>query len=201
MTSGLLATRHSPLATMLRVENLTKHYGALHVLEGVGFSLGPGDRLGLVGRNGTGKSTVLRLVAGLEEPDGGLISLLPGYTLAYLPQSTAPEPGRTVHDEALGGDSFGGSSLPEQLARVRAVTALLAEEDDPNLRMMAKLYADRLSSKLVIGGRSPDDLRQLERVVEEYPGTESAVQAGRPSGTSKPRPLSNGVLGPRHRPP
>ncbi|CAN94609.1 MULTISPECIES: DNA primase [Sorangium] len=70
-------------------------------------------------------------------------------------------------DEALDGDSFGGSSLPEQLARVRAVTALLSEEDDPNLRMMAKLYADRLSSKLVIGGRSPDDLRQLERVVEE----------------------------------
>ncbi|WP_437979134.1 DNA primase [Sorangium sp. So ce295] len=70
-------------------------------------------------------------------------------------------------DEALDGDSFGGSSLPEQLARVRAVTTLLAEEDDPNLRMMAKLYADRLSSKLVIGGRSPDDLRQLERVVEE----------------------------------
>ncbi|WP_437873719.1 DNA primase [Sorangium sp. So ce363] len=70
-------------------------------------------------------------------------------------------------DEALDGDSFGGSSLPEQLARVRAVTTLLADEDDPNLRMMAKLYADRLSSKLVIGGRSPDDLRQLERVVEE----------------------------------
>ncbi|WP_437719941.1 DNA primase [Sorangium sp. So ce861] len=70
-------------------------------------------------------------------------------------------------DEALDGDSFGGSSLPEQLARVRAVAALLAEEDDPNLRMMAKLYADRVSSKLVIGGRSPDDLRQLERVVEE----------------------------------
>lgn len=70
-------------------------------------------------------------------------------------------------DEALDGDTFGGSSLPEQLARVHAVTALLAEEDDPNLRMMAKLYADRLSSKLVIGGRSPDDLRQLERVVEE----------------------------------
>ncbi|WP_441285931.1 DNA primase [Sorangium sp. KYC3313] len=70
-------------------------------------------------------------------------------------------------DQALDGDSFGGSSLPEQLARVRAVTTLLAEEDDPSLRMMAKLYADRLSSKLVIGGRSPDDLRQLERVVEE----------------------------------
>ncbi|AUX44069.1 DNA primase [Sorangium cellulosum] len=70
-------------------------------------------------------------------------------------------------DEALDGDSFGGSSLPEQLARVRAVAALLADEDDPSLRMMAKLYADRLSSKLVIGGRSPDDLRQLEHIVEQ----------------------------------
>jgi DNA primase len=45
------------------------------------------------------------------------------------------------------------------------VAALLAEEDDPSLRMMGKLYADRVSSKLVIAGRSPTDLHQLERIV------------------------------------
>lgn len=70
-------------------------------------------------------------------------------------------------EEALEGDSFGGASLPEQMARVKAVAALLAEEDDPSLRMMGKLYADRVSSKLIIGGRSPTDLRQLERIVDE----------------------------------
>ncbi|MCC6559474.1 MAG: toprim domain-containing protein [Polyangiaceae bacterium] len=70
-------------------------------------------------------------------------------------------------DEALEGESFGGASLPEQLARVRAVAALLAEEDDPSLRMMGKLYADRVSSKLVIAGRSPTDLRQLEGIVND----------------------------------
>jgi DNA primase len=70
-------------------------------------------------------------------------------------------------DEALDGESFGGASLPEQLARVRAVANLLAEEEDPSFRMMGKLYADRVSSKLVITGRSPTDLRQLEGIVND----------------------------------
>lgn len=70
-------------------------------------------------------------------------------------------------DEALDGESFGGASLPEQLARVRAVAALLSEEDDPKFRMMGKLYADRVSSKLIIAGRSPTDLRQLEGIMND----------------------------------
>jgi DNA primase len=99
-------------------------------------------------------------------------------------------------DEALDGDNFGGVSLPEQLARVRAVAALLAEEDDPSLRMMAKLYADRVSSKLVLGGRSPADLHQLERIVngalagprwrEAQAGPGGASPQG--PGTSRPGP-------------
>jgi DNA primase len=70
-------------------------------------------------------------------------------------------------DDALDGGSFGGSSLSEQLARVRAVADLLSTEDDPALRTMAKTYADRLSSKLVVMGRSPTDLHQLERIMEQ----------------------------------
>lgn len=88
-------------------------------------------------------------------------------------------------DEALDDQSFSGSTLPEQIARVRAVAALLAEEDDPSLRMMAKLYADRVSSKLVIGGRSPDDLRQLERIVEEALSRPRKEQAREPAPTSQ----------------
>ncbi len=70
-------------------------------------------------------------------------------------------------DDALDGGNFGGSSLSEQLARVRAVADLLSTEDDPALRTMAKTYADRLSSKLVVMGRSPTDLHQLERIMEQ----------------------------------
>lgn len=70
-------------------------------------------------------------------------------------------------DDALEGGTFTGSSLSEQIARVRAVAQLLTEEDDPNLRAMAKTYADRLSSKLVVMGRSPTDLRQLELIMDQ----------------------------------
>ena len=95
-------------------------------------------------------------------------------------------------DEALHGDTFGGASLPEQMARVKAVASLLAEEDDPNIRMMGKLYADRVSSKLVISGRSPTDLRQLERIVDEAVSRSgpraSGPQASGPQAAQAGRP-------------
>jgi DNA primase len=58
----------------------------------------------------------------------------------------------------------GGGAAP--LARVRAVTEILKEESDPNLRLMAKRFADQLSQKLVVGNSAAEDLRELERLVE-----------------------------------
>ncbi len=69
-------------------------------------------------------------------------------------------------DDALDSGGFGGAAMTEQLARVRAVASLLAEEDDPTLRAMAKTYADRLSAKLLVAGRPVTDLRQLEQLME-----------------------------------
>ncbi|MBI4492816.1 MAG: ABC-F family ATP-binding cassette domain-containing protein [Chloroflexi bacterium] len=117
---------------MLRVENLAKDFGGLQVLRGVTFNLGPGERLGLVGRNGAGKSTLLRLIAGLEEPDRGQVSLLSGASLAYLPQDARPSPGRTVHDEALGG--FADVLALE--ARQRALEAEMAAAGDRPAQLM-----------------------------------------------------------------
>jgi DNA primase len=70
-------------------------------------------------------------------------------------------------DDALDSDAFGGATIEEQRARLRAVAQILAEEDDPTLRAMTKLYADRLSSKLVVGGRSPTDVHELERMIAQ----------------------------------
>lgn len=92
-------------------------------------------------------------------------------------------------DEELSGETFEGATLAEQQERIRAVAQLLREENDPNLRAMAKLYADKLSSKLIIGGRSPADLRQLERVIEEATsksGSNGAPQTLAPSETTAP---------------
>jgi DNA primase len=91
-------------------------------------------------------------------------------------------------DDALHGDSFQGSSLAEQQGRIRAVAELLRSENDPTLRSQAKLYADRLSSQLIVQGRSPDDLRQLERLIEEATsGPARRAEALSPSETTEPR--------------
>ncbi len=62
------------MSAVLSVFNLVKYYGNRRVLDGVSFSAGPGRRIGLVGENGVGKSTLLRLAAGREDPDSGEVS-------------------------------------------------------------------------------------------------------------------------------
>ncbi|HVY49883.1 MAG TPA: DNA primase [Minicystis sp.] len=91
-------------------------------------------------------------------------------------------------DDALEGDKFAGAALTEQIARVRAVAALLAEEDDPNVRAMVKTYADRLSSKLIVAGRPVSDLRQLEAMLEQAVARPARGGPGEADAGDGPRP-------------
>lgn len=88
---------------------------------------------------------------------------------AALEQLVTSAPGLFEYllQDALDAQAFTGASLEEQLARLRAVAALLAEEDDPTRRQMAKTYADRLAEKFVVRGKAAVDLRELERLVEQ----------------------------------
>ncbi len=69
--------------------------------------------------------------------------------------------------EALDPDAFHSASGAERMARVRAVAKLIASEENPDTRLMTKQLADRLSSKLILDGQAPGDVRHLERMVEE----------------------------------
>jgi ATP-binding cassette subfamily F protein 3 len=71
---------------MLFVENLTKGYGAQLLFEGAGFTVNPKERIGLVGRNGHGKTTLLRLIAGEDLPDEGTIACPKNYQIGYVHQ-------------------------------------------------------------------------------------------------------------------
>ncbi|MBI2945724.1 MAG: ABC-F family ATP-binding cassette domain-containing protein [Candidatus Wallbacteria bacterium] len=71
---------------MLQVFDLTKSYGTQVLFDNVSFSMSPGERLGLVGRNGQGKSTLLRLILGEESPDSGRIMIPGRYKLGHLQQ-------------------------------------------------------------------------------------------------------------------
>ncbi|HMN94883.1 MAG TPA: ABC-F family ATP-binding cassette domain-containing protein [Phycisphaerales bacterium] len=87
---------------LLSVNALRHAYGTAIVLEEATFSIEPGEKVGLVGRNGGGKSTLMRIVAGLIDPDGGTVSLQRGARVGYLSQEPAFDPDETLRGAAEG---------------------------------------------------------------------------------------------------
>ncbi len=71
---------------MLIVNNLSKAYGTQTLFNEASFTVGTGERLGLVGRNGTGKTTLFRMILGEEIPDSGEITIPRGYSIRHLSQ-------------------------------------------------------------------------------------------------------------------
>jgi len=88
---------------LVNLKDVAKGYGSRSVLRGVTLGVAAGDRIGVVGRDGDGKSTLLRLVAGAEEPDAGVVTRAGGLGLALLAQGDELSAGRTARDELVGG--------------------------------------------------------------------------------------------------
>lgn len=76
----------APLTSYLQIENLTKSYGDRLLFGDVTFGINRGDRIGLIAKNGTGKSTMLRIIAGLEEPDSGTVTRRADLKVALVEQ-------------------------------------------------------------------------------------------------------------------
>jgi ATPase subunit of ABC transporter with duplicated ATPase domains len=137
----------------LAARTVTKHHGAATVLEGVSLSVPPRARIGVVGPNGIGKSTLLRLLAGLETPDAGSVERSPATLLVgYLPQEPDADPDET---------------LLAYLSRRTGVGAAEAEMDALAGRLdrepeLAAAYADALDRFLALGG---EDLEPRARAV------------------------------------
>ena len=72
---------------MIRVENLYKSYGELTLFAGINFVLNAKERLGVVGRNGHGKTTLFRMILGKENPDSGNVIIPKGYRIGYVSQN------------------------------------------------------------------------------------------------------------------
>lgn len=81
---------------MLHIENISKQYPTKTLFAGASAHLRPHTRVGLVGPNGTGKTTLLRMILGEDAPDAGLIRRRPHLRLGYLPQELETLPGRTI---------------------------------------------------------------------------------------------------------
>lgn len=86
---------------LFRLSDVTKSYAGNEVLRGVSFQINPGEKVGLVGRNGAGKSTIFRVITGQEVPDTGEMITARGLKIGVLDQHVHFEGDTTVHDVAL----------------------------------------------------------------------------------------------------
>ena len=86
---------------LFRLSEVYKSYGTQDVLRGVSLQINPGEHVGLVGRNGSGKTTIFRLINNEEPPDRGEVIRARGMRLGLLAQHIHFEPGSTVHESAL----------------------------------------------------------------------------------------------------
>lgn len=86
---------------ILTIDNVRKVYTERKLLNGASFSLQSGEKVGVIGINGTGKSTLLKIIAGLEEPDGGEVTRANNTVIHYLPQMPDFAPEETVLDSVL----------------------------------------------------------------------------------------------------
>lgn len=89
----------------LSVENISKSYGEKQLFKQMTFQVNPKDRIGLIGVNGTGKSSLLKIIAGLDTPDAGEITMPKDYTIGYLDQNPALDPDLTIIDQVFRGDT------------------------------------------------------------------------------------------------
>ena len=133
---------------MLSAHHLTKTYGIHTVLQDITFSISTGERLGLIGPNGCGKTTLMRILTGQEQPDSGTVAhTRPGLQIGYLPQGFSLDPTLTIA-EACAPDP---GKDPES-ALVELASALAANSTDANLQQAydeALQTLERLSLKPV----------------------------------------------------
>ena len=111
---------------MISINSLTVAYGGFTLLDDINFHISENDKIGLVGKNGAGKTTVLKLICGIQTPTSGKVSMPSGMRIGYLPQIMEHNRGRSVLDEAM--TAF--SELFSLEDELNAVTLELGERTD-----------------------------------------------------------------------
>jgi ATP-binding cassette subfamily F protein 3 len=128
---------------MLHVSNIGKRYGDIVVLENVSFVVNPGDRLALIGPNGCGKTTLLRIIAGEEQPDAGAVQLSPpGLRLGYLEQGQSHAGTDTLADFL----QVGERALEAAAERVVQLAKEMATADGAEQSHLAGAYDEALTA-------------------------------------------------------
>jgi ATP-binding cassette, subfamily F, member 3 len=126
---------------MLSVANITVQFGSKLLFEDVSFIVNPRDRIGLVGSNGTGKSTLLKIISGLIEPDNGQIAISKHTTIGYLPQDGITYRGKTIYDEVYSG--IGNiSALKEEIDEVQHELEVYPDKTSDEYMELVEKYGE-----------------------------------------------------------
>ncbi|KKK37669.1 multidrug ABC transporter ATP-binding protein [Mesobacillus campisalis] len=119
---------------MMSAENITKSYGEKTLFEGVSFTIGERDRVGLIGVNGTGKSSLLKIIAGIDAPDSGHLTTPKDYRMSYLSQQPELNPDLNVLEQV-----FFGEAPILKLMREYESTLFKMEKDPADASLHEKL--------------------------------------------------------------
>lgn len=147
---------------MISIQNLSVEFNSTALFSGVNFVINKRDKIALVGKNGAGKSTMLKIIAGLQEPTGGVVAAQKDITIGYLPQQMILTDERSVVEEVR--TVFG--KLDEMKASLTRMNTELAERTDYESESYAELI-DRISnlSDLVQMEESENGEAELEKTL------------------------------------
>ena len=147
---------------MISIQNLSVEFNSTALFSGVNFVINKRDKIALVGKNGAGKSTMLKIIAGLQEPTGGVVAAQKDITIGYLPQQMILTDERSVVEEVR--TVFG--KLDEMNASLARMNTELAERTDYESESYVELI-DRISnlSDLVQMEESENGEAELEKTL------------------------------------
>lgn len=133
---------------MISINSVTVAYGGFTLLSDINFNISEQDKIGLVGKNGAGKSTMLKLICGLQNPTTGKIAVPGSVKIGYLPQIMEHHKGKSVIDETM--TAF--QEMFDLEAELERVTAELGERTDYESESYSKLivHLNELNDRLAI---------------------------------------------------
>lgn len=147
---------------MVSVEKLKVEFGATPLFQDVSYVINDKDRIALVGKNGAGKSTMLKIIAGLQQPTSGTVAVSGGSTIGYLPQVMVLSDEHTVREEAEQAFSH-ISQMQERLDRMNQELADRTDYDSESYMALVEKFTHESERFQMMGGMNYQ--AELERTL------------------------------------